>query len=134
MAQSAENMARDACMWVNAHPSDFKRLMSVFHRQVDAGFPCTRRGDVYKAALDMGMDVSVVDQLRHDHNLYAPLTRYMVMLRPRLARTINFRKSKLDQIDLVSIWHQEVDPSTVFLASSRMEAERMVELNDAAAA
>lgn len=131
---TAENMARDACAWVKSHPNDFKSLMAVMHHQVDVGNPCAKQGEIEFYARQMGMEVDVVGVFRHNRNLYPALTRYMVMLRPRLARTINFRKSKLDQIDLVKVWHETVDPRTAFLASSRMEAERMVELDDAAAA
>lgn len=131
---TAENTARDVCYWVKAHPSDFKALMAVMHEQVNQGNPRTRRDDVISYARKMGMSVSVVDELRHDHNLYAGLSRYMVMLRPRIARTVNFRKSKLDGIDLAAVWHEIVNPATVFLAKDRLEAERMVELGDACAA
>lgn len=132
--QSAENMARDACRWIKANPGDFKSLMAVLHHQVDVGNPCSKQGEIEFYARQMGMQVDVVGVFRHNRNLYPALTRYMAMLRPRLARTVNFRKSKLDQIDLVEIWHEEVNPNTVFLASSRMEAERMVQSDDAAAA
>jgi len=130
----AVNTAKDVCYWVKEHQQDFKRIMSVLHKQVDLGNPRTRRDDVLSYARDMGIEISLVDQLRHDHNLYAGITRYAVMLRPRLARTVNFRKSKLDGVDLVAVWHEVVNPETVFLASSRMEAERMVKSGDAAAA
>ena len=131
---NAENMARDTCRWVKGHESDFRRIMAVMHRQVDEGNPCTRRDDIISFARNMGMSISVVNDLRHDHNLYAGLTRLMVMLRPRLARTIHFRKSKLDEIDLARIWHEEVDASTEFLAKSRKDAERLVEIDDISAA
>lgn len=130
----ARNMAKDACYWIRDNPDSFKRIMAVFHDQVDKGNSCTRRDDVINYARDKGFDVSVIEELRHDHNLYAGITRYAVMLRPRIARTVNFRKSKLDDIDLVEVWHEVVNPNTVFLAESRREAERMVEANDAAAA
>ena len=129
-----ENMARDACRWIGEHPDAFKRILRMLHTQVDRGNPRTRRDDIVSFARDMGFDVSVVDELRHDHNLFAGISRYAVMLRPRLARTLHFRRSKLDDVDLVSIWHETVDGKTTFLASSWKEAERMVELDDAAAA
>lgn len=129
----AKNLALDSAYWVRDNPDSFKRIMSVFREQVDCGNPCTRRDDVINYARDKGFSISVIEELRHDHNLYAGLTRFAVMLRPRLARTINFRKSKLDDIDLAEVWHEVVNPNTVFLAASRFEAERMVENGDAAA-
>ncbi len=129
----AKNLARDCCAWIRDNPGSFKRIMSVFHEQVDKGNPCTRRDDVINYARDKGFDISVVEELRHDHSLYAGITRYAVMLRPRLARTINFRKSKLDGIDLAEIWHEVVDPDTTFLAKSRKDAEVLVAVDDASA-
>lgn len=130
----AERMAHDVCAWVRGHGSDFKALMAVMHEQVDKGNPRTRRDDVISYARQMGMSVSVVDELRHDHTLYAGLTRYMVMLRPRLAKTISFRKSKLDDLDLVAIWHETVNAGTTFLARDRFEAEELVAMGDVSAA
>ena len=132
--QTAENMAIDACRWVKANRGEFKKLMAVLHKQVDMGNPCSKQGEIEFYARQTGIEIDVAGMFRHNRNLYPALTRYMVMLRPRLARTVNFRKSKLDGIDLAAIWHREVDQGTVVLASSRMEAERMVESGDAAAA
>lgn len=126
----AERAAYDACYWVRDNPRAFRAIMALMHRQVDDGNPRTRRDDVVSYATDMGMAVSVVDELRHDHNLFAALSRLMVMLRPRLARTLHFRKSKLDDVDLAAIWHEVVNGGTVFFAKDRFEAERMVELDD----
>lgn len=131
---TARNMAADACYWVKEHPQDFKSLMAVMHHQVDVGNPCAKQGEIEFYARQMGMEVDVVGMFRCNRNLYPALTRYMVMLRPRLARTICFRKSKLDQIDLAEVWHEIVNPTTTFLASSRKEAERLVAIDDASAA
>ena len=126
---NAENMAKDVCYWVRDHGADFKRIMAVFHGQVDRGNPCTKQGELEFYARQMGMQVDVAGIFRHNRNLYPGICRYAVMLRPRLARTLNFRKSKLDEVDLVSMWHEIVNPNTVFLA----EAERMVACGDSAA-
>lgn len=130
----AERTAYDVCAWVKGNRDSYKRMLRLFHEQVDSGNPRTRRDDVVSFARDMGLPVSVVDDLKHDHNLFAGLSRYAVMLRPRLARTLHFRKSKLDDIDLIPIWHEVVDPRTTFLAKNRREAEHLVEIGDASAA
>ena len=131
---TARNMALDACYWIRDNGETFKKLMAVMHRQVDLGNPCAKQGEIEFYARETGIELDVVGVFRHNRNLYPALTRYMVMLRPRLARTINFRRSKLDQVDLASLWHEVVNPATVFLAENRMEAERMVASGDAAAA
>ena len=128
-----ERYAYDAAYWVRDNKATFQALMAYMHRQVDAGNPCTTRSDVLSYARESGMEMSVIADVKRDHNLYAGLTRYMVMLRPRLARTIGFRKSKLDPVDMVAVWHEVVNAGTFFLARDRKEAQRMVELNDAAA-
>ena len=56
------------------------------------------------------------------------------MLRPKLARCINFRKSDVDDVDLVERWHELVNPQTTFLAESWREAKKAVELEDVSAA
>lgn len=128
-----ERYAHDAARWVRDHKAAFRALMSYMHGQVDAGNPCTTREDALSYAREKGMEVSVIADIKRDHNLYAGLTRYMVMLRPRLARTIRFRKSKMDPVDMVAIWHEVVDSRTFFFARDRMEAQRMVEIGSAEA-
>lgn len=131
---TARNMAYDACVWVRDNRTDFKSIMHVFHEQVDAGNPCVKQGEIEHYAREAGIVLDVAGFFRHNRNLYPALTRYMVMLRPRLARAINFRKSKLDDIDMAEVWHEVVDPNTVFLAKSRTEAEVLVAIDDASAA
>ena len=133
-SMAARDMAYDACCWVRDHRDDFRRLMAVMHHQVDIGNPCAKQGEIEHYARQMGIEFDVCGEFRHNRNLYPALTRYMVMLRPRLARTINFRTSKLDAIDLAEVWHEIVSSRTTFLAKDRFEAERLVELGDASAA
>lgn len=128
-----ERAAYDACYWVRGNGAAFKAMMAYCHRQVDEGNPRTTRDDVMSWARDNRVGMAVLDDLVRDHNLYACVTRYAVMLRPRLAKTLHFRKSKLDQVDLAAIWHEVVNAGTTFLAADRFEAERMAESGDAAA-
>lgn len=124
-----ERYAYDAAYWVRDHAAAFKALMAFMHRQVDAGNPCTTRSDVLAYARESGIEMSAVADVKRDHNLYAGLTRYMVMLRPRLARTIRFRESKLDPVDMRAVWHEVVKSDTIFLARDRREAQRKVDEN-----
>jgi len=129
----AERVAYDVCCWVKEHGDEFKALMAVMHRQVDLGNPCTKQGEIEFYARQTGMKVDVLDDFRHNRNLYPGLSRLMVMLRPRLARTIRFRKSQLDDVDLRAVWHEVVNPRTVFLAKDRFEAEHLVAIDDISA-
>lgn len=129
----AKRDAYDVCYWIKGHREEFKALMALFHEQVDLGNPCVKQGEVEGYIRQSGMRLDVLDTFRHNRNLYPGLTRYMVMLRPRLAKSIRFRRSKLDSIDLAEVWHEVVDPRTSFLACSRMEAEHLVAIGDASA-
>lgn len=125
---------QEACFWIKGHPEEFKRLMRLMHREVNRGNPSIQRGDVYKLAREAGFRVSEIDKLKRDNNIYAPLARYMVMLRPRLAKSIRFREAGADGVDMVAEWHSIVNAGTTFLANSRKEAQKLVELDDARAA
>ena len=129
----AERNAYDVCYWVRDNRDAFKALMAVFHHQVDIGNPCVKQGEIEHYVRESGIKLDVIDQFRHNRNLYPGLTRYMVMLRPRLARSIRFRKSMLDEIDLAPIWREVVDGRTEFLARDRFEAERLVAIGDVSA-
>jgi hypothetical protein len=128
-----EDRVADACLWVRDNGTTFKRLMRIAHEQVDSGNPCLRRGDVARIATEMGFSVSNVDELRFDNNLWAVLTRLMVMLRPRLARCLHFRKADVDMVDIQAEWRRTVNANTTFLASSWQDAKRLCELGDASA-
>lgn len=125
----AERRIYDAAYWVRDHGAAFKALMAFMHRQVDAGNPCTTRDDALAYARGAHLGVSLSADLKRDHNLYAALTRFMVMLRPRLARTIRFRESEMDKYDMAVVWHEVVNAGTFFLARDRKEAQRLVEEN-----
>lgn len=127
---SGRELAVYCCDYVKKHPDRFKKLMHISHTEVDRGAKNLQRGDIYYLAKKLGMNISDIEDLKRDNNLWPGLTRYMVMLRPRLARVFSFRKSKLDDIDLIEIWRERVDPNTTFLANSWQEAKRNVEMDD----
>ena len=129
----AERDALDVCIWIKRNWADFRKLMAVFHHQVDIGCPNTKQGELEYLVQRMGVTLDVGGEFRHNRNLYPGLTRYMVMLSPRLARTIGFRRSRLDDVDLVGIWHATVNPGTTFLADSWQVAKHLVDIDDASA-
>lgn len=129
----AEADAYEVCRWIKGNWHDFVKLMAVFHRQVDEGNPCTKQGEIEAYARETGIRFDNGGEFVHNRNLYPGLCRYAVMLMPRLARTINFRKSRLDEIDLTEIWHEVVNSQTAFLADNRYIAQHLVEIGDACA-
>lgn len=135
----ARLQAERVCAWVKENPKAFKAFMAIGHRYVDEGRPRLTRSRAYALAEDMGISVCDGDGepteqgIVRNHNFWPCLTRYMVMLRPRLARTLHFRASKFDEVDLSEVWHANVDAGTFFLAASRKEAQRSAELGDVTA-
>lgn len=126
----AEQDAVEVCRWIRDNMGDFWKLMAVFKRNVDLGNPCTKQGEIEAYAREAGIHFDNGDMFVHNRNLYPGLCRYAVMLRPRLARTINFRKSRLDDIDLAAIWHEVVDSTTCFMAENRFVAQKLVRDDD----
>jgi len=135
----AKLQAERVCCWVKKNPKAFKTFMAIAHAFVDEGKPRLTRSRAYSIAEDMGVRINDGDGnpvefgIARNHNFWPCLTRYMVMLRPRLARTLRFRDSKFDDIDLKPIWHENVNAGTFFLATSRKDAQRLVEIEDVAA-
>ena len=124
---SADLMVESACVWVKGHNRQFRTMMSLVHEQVDEGNPCVQEGDIALLARARGFGWSEVREFKCDHNLWAVLTRYMVMLSPRLTKALSFRKSKVDEVDLQAKWYEIVPGQTTFLAGSWKEAQTVCE-------
>lgn len=137
---SAQLQAERVCDWVKRNPRAFRAVMAMAHREVDAGNPRLTRDDAYAMLRSMRVQMADGDgepceiDLVRNHNFWACLSRYMVMLRPRLAKVLCFRKSMFDSIDLEQVWRENVNAGMTFLASSWQEAKRLVETKDAGAA
>lgn len=124
--------AQSVCCWIKDHHDAFVSLMHIVHREVDDGNPNVQQGDVMVLARKAGIDVTLTNQFRRDRNLWPGITRYMVMLSPRLSRALGFRESKLDgdDVDLITTWYEIVNTYPLFYASSWREAQELVEMGD----
>lgn len=137
---TARDQAERVCLWIKANPRAFRAVMAMAHREADEGNPRLTRDEAY--ALLRSMRLKMADgegspdeiELVRNHNFWACLSRYMVMLRPRIARVLCFRGSMFDRIDLQAVWREHVNAGTTFLASSWQEAKRLVEIGDVSAA
>lgn len=127
-----------ACAWAakdyGKPSSRWMRLVRLCERKARAGEPCIRRGDLYRMAQEEGLDITICREFRFDNNIWAPLSRYLLMFRPRLAGSIHPKKSEIDDIDLVKVWHDQVNPQTFFFAETWQEAVEAFELMDVSAA
>ena len=125
MEISAEDMVGSACSWIKGHNAQFTTMMALVHEQVDQGNPCVQEGDIALLARAKGFGWSEVREFRCDHNLWAVLTRYMVMLSPRLSKALCFRKSKVDEVDLQEKWYEIVPGQVRFMARDWQEAQKL---------
>lgn len=130
--------AERVCCWIKDNPAAFHALMRIAHEYVDEWRPRLTRSRAYSLAEDRGIAITDLDgvpgeDVARNHNFWPCLTRYMVMLRPRLARTLHFRESAFDKIDLQDVWRENVSEGTLFFAANRKEAQRLVEIGDVTA-
>lgn len=132
MSRSGQELAEYTCCWIKGHWPTFRSIMRIAHQAVDKGEQLSGT-EVYYRAKQAGVSISDLAEYKRDKTLWAGIARYMVMLRPRLAKCIEFRSSKMDGVDMVEIWHDNVSANTTFLAGSRKEAQRLVEIGDVSA-
>ena len=127
-----------ACAWAakdyGKPSSRWMRLVRLCERKARKGEPCIRRGDLYRMAQEEGLDITICREFRFDNNIWSALSRYLLMFRPRLAGAIHPKKSEIDDIDLVKVWHDQVNPQTFFYAETWQEAVEAFELMDVSAA
>lgn len=134
----ARHQAERFCCWVKRNPKAFKFFMATAHRFADEEKRLTR-SRAYAIAEVEGIKITDADgepcewDITRNHNFWPCLTRLMVMLRPRLAKAFEFRSSRFDEVDLVEVWHENVNAGTTFLAKNRAEAQHLVEIGDVAA-
>ncbi len=132
--------AERVCCWIKDNPGKFRALCRIVDGELRRGNPRLTRSRAYSRAEDEGIRISDGDgtdsetDITRNHNFWPCITRYMVMLQPRRARTIRFRDSKFDRIDLASVWWGNVNAGTFFLARNRKEAKDLCDLGDASAA
>ena len=118
-------LAFKTCKWISENREAFDALMFLVREEKRRGNPSVQRGDVWNLAREKGLDVSDIPGLKRDNNLWAGITRYMVMIDPSLCSCLSFRPSKLDVVDLRAMWHDHVDESTVFQANGRAAASAL---------
>ena len=122
------SMIEDACNWIApdyGKPNcKFFHLLNLCERAANRGEPNIRRGDLYRIAQEDGLSISVCQEFRFDNNIWSPLSRYLLMFRPKLAAVIHPRENSIDKsgISLVDVWHEIVNPRTFFPVETWREA------------
>ena len=136
-----EERVRKVCEWIAFEDESGRRvnylkmvaIMRMCHRAVDDG-TLVNRDMAYYEALRMGWGIAdAEDVFKRDHDFWSVLARYMVMLSPRLARCIDFKTAPIDDVPMQDVWHEIVNPYTVFFAESWKEAKQAVKLGDVTA-
>lgn len=107
--RTPEENARAAALWAKDHPVEWSRLLGVFDSLPKRGVPFTR-DSVYTELAKLGTEVTEDNEFARDHNMYAVLLRYAIMLWPSMAGKARLRKSAYDRLDLKSIWEDANGP------------------------
>lgn len=133
MSRNGQDLAEYTCCWIKGHWPTFKKIMHIAHRAVDRGERLSGP-EVYFWARENGITISEIEDFKRDKTLWAGIARYMVMLRPRLYKCIEFRKSKMDKgVDLIAVWHENVRADTEFLAKDWKDAKHLCDIEDVSA-
>ncbi len=99
-----------------------------------------RRGDLYILAQMAGLSVTTCREFRFDNNIWAPLSRYVLMLRPKVSKVIHpiEKRDGIDLVDLCEMWRKHAwshgRRAHVFFACEHwQDASQMVEIGDVSA-
>ncbi|MCR2027741.1 hypothetical protein [Adlercreutzia muris] len=116
--------------WIASHRGTYNRVMHLCLCEVEAGEDWVGRDYIYRMAKKSRLRITSDKEFRFSHELWSVIARYMVMMRPSLARVISCNRSPIDDFDLEQKWHDRVGDGTVFLARSYAEAKRMCREDD----
>lgn len=133
MSMTGQELVEYGCCWISGNYPAFNKIAHLVHLEVDRGNPCVQQGDIVKLAKEHRIDIGEYPGIKRDRNLWPVITRYLVMRRPKLAKALRFRKSKVDEVDMVAAWHEWVDANTFFLAENWQEAQRLCDMKDVSA-
>lgn len=118
--RSPESNAMTAALWAKEHPSEWLFLVDVAHGCKLKGRPLMR-DQVYTMAANERLSLSSSEEFKRDHNVWAALVRYLVMLDPSLLSVVNLRRSALDGVDMAKAW-DEVFGDDDFVVRSAADA------------
>lgn len=121
-----ELMTEAALAWIaDDYPKKWLRLVNLCEAAANRGEKCVRRGDVYRLSQEARMSITQCNEFRFDNNLWSPISRYLLMFRPSLAKVIHPRdNSPIDKagINFAEKWRELVNPETFFLFETWQEA------------
>lgn len=116
--------------WIAGHRPTYNRVMHLCLCELESGGDWIGRDYIYRLAKQSRLRITNEKEFRFSHELWSVIARYMVMMRPVLARAITCNRSPIDDFDLEAKWHERVGDGTVFLARSYAEAKRMCDEGD----
>lgn len=123
MGVGSDEIVERACRWIRRNPGAWERLRAVCRRLNLEGY-LVQRDNVYTVAAELGIEIREAAEYRRDHNLWSVLSRYMAMLDPAMCSCVSFRRSGVDEVDLVGAYERTVGEAD-FVASSLAEAQAM---------
>lgn len=120
--------AKDACMWARDNRTSFTRFVNAL-LELSKREPYISRDNAYYIAKHHSIEISLIGELKRDHNLWAALSRYAIMLHPELINHIKPKPANIDTVDLAYVWRSIVDRETVFEVGSWMQAAKWCEVH-----
>lgn len=127
----------DALTWIaKDYPDRWLRFINLCEDEQAAGNPRIQRDQVYLLARQHGLPITECDEYRNDHNLFAALSRYALMFRPKLAGVLHPKEQPWDNcgINFVEEWKCLVNPFTPFAWEDWREAKEAYRRGDVSVA
>ena len=108
---SPEERVCMALHWVKNNPLGYVAIKQIcLEEEADPACNRLQRGDVFYIAKRRGMSVSGGTKFRFCHAIWAPLSRYLIMDEPRLARVLKPTECAVDKLNLAKMWRDVIGP------------------------
>lgn len=127
-AKSPLERIKDACIWARDNRTSFTRFVNAL-LELSQSEAYISRDNAYYLAQQHGIEISLIAELRRDHNLWAALSRYAIMLHPELIECVRPKACSIDGWDLAHVWRSVVDRETVFEIGSWQQAAKWCEVH-----
>lgn len=121
------------CHWIKTNRGKWELLRHIVRKQIKAGHRVSR-DTVFTIAMLEGMEISDTKEFKRDHNLWSVMARFMLMLEPGLWKGLRCKEAPIDTVDIETVWRENVNAGTTFLAHSWKEARELYLTQDVSAA
>lgn len=133
--KSPQEMVERGCLWIRDNKESFWQVLHICEdMERNPRVENVGRDDVYATLKLAGVTIEDKElKVLRAHDRWSVISRYLLMLRPKLARVIHPVKGELDNVDLEAAWRSIVESRTTFFAHDWMQARKLYEMQDASA-